>query len=242
MHIAKFRILLPVLTALSLAHCDSGKDPANPAPQTLTYSFESGADGWIAGFADHPELKTPGDSALYELASGREALPAPLDAAKSAFVLQGHNRSDDLFMFMKRKVEGLEPNQDYALTFTLRLASNAASGGVGIGGAPGESVYLKAGASGAEPKPTLNNGFWTMNIDKGNQATGSAQMAVLGNVANGTSEYVYQLITRENTAAPFTARTNSQGELWLIIGTDSGYEGKTKLFYDDVKVEVKAVN
>ncbi|MBK6947144.1 MAG: hypothetical protein IPH16_02840 [Haliscomenobacter sp.] len=242
MHIAKFRVLIPVLAALSLAHCDSGKDPAVPDTQALTYSFESGADGWSAGFADHPELKTPGDSALYELASGREALPSPLDAAKKAFFLQGHNRSDDLFMFMKRKVEGLEPNQDYALTFTLRLASNAATGGVGIGGAPGESVYLKAGASAAEPKPVLNSGFWTMNIDKGNQAVGGAQMAVLGNVANGISEYIYQLITRENATTPFNARTNSQGELWLIIGTDSGFEGKTKLYYDEVKVEVNAVN
>lgn len=242
MHIAKFRMLLPVLTALSLAHCDTSKDPAIPDAQTLTYSFESGADGWVAGFADHPELKTPGDSALYELASGLEALPSPLDGSKRAFYLQGHNRSDDLFMFMKRKIEGLEPNQDYALSFTLRLASNAATGGIGIGGAPGESVYLKAGASGAEPKPALNNGFWTMNIDKGNQAIGGAQMVVLGNVANGTSDYVYQLITRENAAAPFTARANSQGALWLIIGTDSGFEGKTKLYYDEVKVEVKAVN
>ena len=33
------------------------------------------------------------------------------------------------------------------MQFTIVLASNAPSGGLGIGGSPGESVYLKAGAS-----------------------------------------------------------------------------------------------
>jgi len=69
--------------------------------------------------------------------------------------------------------------------FYIELASDVPSNCVGIGGAPGESVYLKAGVSLVEPVPMLEGNDVRLNVDKGNQAGGGADASVIGNIANG---------------------------------------------------------
>ena len=57
------------------------------------------------------------------------------------------NLPDDLFMFLKRRLgtdDGIVPGQKYRITYTMVFASSAPSGAAGIGGAPGESVFIKA--------------------------------------------------------------------------------------------------
>lgn len=48
-----------------------------------------------------------------------------------------------------------QPNTTYTFDFTVEFASDAADGLVGIGGPPGEAVYIKAGASPVEPMKIL---------------------------------------------------------------------------------------
>ena len=102
----------------------------------------------------------------------------------SGIYVQGHNRSDDLFMFLKKRVDGLRPDTAYEISVSIDLATNVSAGLIGIGGSPGESVFVKAGASTAEPVPLEDGkGYLRMNIDKGNQSRGGEAMAVLGNIA-----------------------------------------------------------
>src|SRR5712691_4698096 len=54
--------------------------------------------GWFAGFAEYSPLN--GDM---QLQSGIRALP-PEVGPGNAFFISGHNRSDDLFMFLTRPV------------------------------------------------------------------------------------------------------------------------------------------
>ncbi|WP_381523487.1 hypothetical protein [Spirosoma soli] len=140
---------------------------------------------------------------------------------------------------MKKKLTGLQPNTDYKLVFDVELPSAYADNSVGIGGSPGSSVFLKAGASAVEPKKQLKDDFYEINIDKGSQSEGGRDAVLLGNIGAGEDVTDYKLITRSNTDDPLTARTNDKGELWLIVGTDSGYEGLTTLYYSSVKVTAK---
>ena len=56
---------------------------------------------------------------------------------------------------------------------SLSLATNVPTATFGIGGSPGESVFVKAGASTVEPLTEEDrNRHLRMNIDKGNQANG----------------------------------------------------------------------
>jgi hypothetical protein len=81
-----------------------------------------------------------------------------------------------------------------------------------------------------------------MNIDKGNQAGGGRSALVMGTIAkpdDGTSDYV--LIQRDNATNPFYAWTSASGQLWLLVGTDSGFEGTTSIYYTKVAVELAPV-
>ncbi len=78
------------------------------------------------------------------MVADRRPLPAPLQPSPALF-LGGDNRSDDLFMFYKAHVGGLLPGASYFVRFEVEVATNVPMGCVGIGGAPGESVWVKAG-------------------------------------------------------------------------------------------------
>ena len=201
------------------------------APVEFDFSFETDADGWVVDFADLPEDY---DQSIYELDGGHRALPDGLDGA--GMYVQGHNRSDDLFMYLKRRVDGLTPAASYTVSATIDLATDVALGLVGIGGAPGESVFVKAGASTAEPEAAPDStGHLRMNIDKGNQSRGGSQMVVLGTV--GHPDIVgdeYRLKTLDSMDSPVVVKADDSGNAWLIVGTDSGFEGLTRLYYDRI--------
>ncbi len=195
------------------------------------FTFENDAEGWMAGFADLP---VDYDPTIYELDSSHRALPDGLEG--SGIYIQGHNRSDDLFMYLKRQIEGLEPSATYTVSVSIDLASNIPLGMVGIGGSPGESVYVKGGASTVEPVGvTGSNNHWRMNIDKGNQSTGGSAMKVIGNVANpDVVGDEYRIKTLASGPHFLSVETDSEGRAWLIVGTDSGFEGLTTLYYDRI--------
>lgn len=206
-------------------------DPSHDNKLLLISDFRDGKDGWQGDFSEYNGNQE--DS--YELAEELAMLPEPLDGSKQAYRISGMNRSDNLFMYLTRKIDGLEPNTLYRASFSMEIASDAITGGVGAGGAPGEAVGVGIGLTDIPPvsEPDEDN-FYRMNIDKINQCcTDGEDMIVIGDVANGTSDPVYTLIQR---SGEFSAVTNDQGELWVIVGTDSGYEGKTDLYYSTIQV------
>ena len=190
------------------------------------------------GFADLP---TNYDQSIFELHNEHRPLPDGLEG--SGIFVQGHNRSDDLFMFLKRRVDGLRPNTSYAVSVSVDLATNVPAGSFGIGGSPGGSVFVKAGASTAEPLAGEDGkGYLRMNIDKGNQSRGGESMVVVGNVAHPeVANKEYRIKTLDNTDRPLSVTTDSKGGVWLIIGTDSGFEGLTQLYYDRISYALSSV-
>lgn len=123
------KIALICFCATAFTACK--KDKENPqGPSMIDDSFESTAKGWIVDFADYP--LSP-DSVKYNLDFGITNLPSPLDVSKKGLRVSGKNHSDDLFMFLKKKVSGLKPNTSYRFNFEVALASDAPSGLAGIG-------------------------------------------------------------------------------------------------------------
>jgi hypothetical protein len=147
-------------------------------------------------------------------------------------------------MFLKRRLtqaDGIVPGQRYEIAYTLRFASNACSECGGIGGGPGTSVFMKAGAAPIEPIPYGPN--QRMNVDIGSQSQSGIATSVAGNIANGLAydpapPYVSLTLTHHHTSQ-VTASAN--GELWLLVGTDAGFEGLTQLFYQRIDVTLVPV-
>ena len=195
-----------------LCSCSLSDDDKGISVFSVSYDFSQSEEGWKADFVDLPVNAE--DSSFYELKYNYTNLPPNLGTQK-AIMLSGNNHSDDLFMFIKGKVTGLNPNTSYTLVFEVELASNAPKGSVGAGGAPGESVYLKAGASEIEPVKNVQGDRYVLNIDKGNQSEAGSNATVLGDIATPLTVAEYTLITRNNaspSAEPLIAQSNSNGE------------------------------
>jgi hypothetical protein len=144
-------------------------------------------------------------------------------------------------MYLKRRVGGFEPNTDYQVSFIVDFATDVPTGCGGAGGSPGESVFVKAGASNVEPNSVMDRlGWLRMNLDKGNQANSGANAVVIGNVANSTlceqniRRYEIKEL-RSPRSVPVT--TDETGSAWLLIGTDSGFEAVTTLYYTRITAE-----
>jgi hypothetical protein len=202
----------------------------SPSPVMVASSFAAGFDGWQASYADY----TPGQEATIGFVSGHEQLPPPLGASAGVF-LASDNRSDDVFMYLWRPVAGLAPNRRYRVEVSVTFATNAPPGCVGIGGAPGESVYLKAGASPREPANVIAHGLVVPNFDKGDQAQSGADAVTIGDFTQPTPgddclAPSYQRKTLTTGSAPPIMTSDSAGRLWLVIGTDSGFEGHSRAY------------
>lgn len=223
--------LLSLMVLLFFTHCQ--REDSLSSEQFFRFTF-SDSTGWITGFADYP----PTEGTDYELHDAFTTLPVPLDTGEAALLLSGSNRSDDLFMFVKRKVTGLLPGAIYRAEIAASFASDAASEAIGIGGAPGESVYIKAGVTLDEPEVIFDlDGWYRLSTDKGNQSHIGSEALSLGNAANGTDEFSYVLLDRI-AEGDLEVSANEQGEIWLYIGSDSGFEGKTTLYYRDVRLRL----
>ena len=196
---------------------------------TAAYDFRRGPLGFVADFADYP----PADEDFYHLDAGHRPLPEPLGPERALFI-GGDNRSDDLFMFYKAEVGGLRPGAGYFVALEVEIATDVPTGCAGIGGAPGESVYVKAGAAGIEPVPFLEGTHLRMNVDIGSQSQGGENAVVLGTVDNGRPceeppVWMLKSFPVRSLQGPVTA--SPDGRIWILFGADSGFEGRTEIYF-----------
>jgi hypothetical protein len=230
------------LSAVLALGCDSDpSDPSDPGEaMTVTYDFADGAHGWTAGFADYPA----GQEEEHGLEAGLAPLPAPLDGGRTAFHIEGVNRSDDLFMYLTREVEGLRVGGRYRVAYEIQFATDAPRGCIGVGGSPGESVFVKAGAAPIQPLVSVDAaGHARLNVDHGAQSQEGAHARMIGDVSSQNEDCgnpIYQLKTL-STTQPLEVTAASDGALWLIVGTDSGFESRTSLYYTQIQVTLTPV-
>lgn len=242
----RLRLTLSVATMALCMGC--ALEDEQPGLQLITnvYDFRESDHNWVAGFCDYPADEVDAD--LYELKSGYVSTTIS-GRARNAYYLSGHNHSDDLFMYLKKKITGLQPDTQYILTYEVEFASDL-SGGNMTDGPVGKNVFMKVGASDTEPKSVIDDsGNYIMNIDKGNQGVDGEDMIVIGDVVTTEFSEGLEVTTRSNSPSTgtepaydkrFVVKTNSKGELWLIVGADSGFDGKTTLYYTSISIVLSA--
>jgi hypothetical protein len=112
----KITRLVPCLILFLLCFFGCKKNDNNLKPVVIDDDFSISAQGWTGDFADYPSI---GDISSWELSVSHVNMPSPLVSTKKGIRLSGNNRSDDLFMFLKKKVTGLAPNQTYNVRFEV---------------------------------------------------------------------------------------------------------------------------
>jgi len=236
----RLRLAVMLIALAPMLACDDSTGPRGEKG-VFDFQFTTGTHGWTTGFADYPV----GEEQAYELVAKHEKLPAPLDQSRRGIMLSGNNHSDDLFMFLKRQLTGLKPETEYDIAISVEFATNAAQGCFGVGGSEGESVVIKAGASAVEPDTVVRSegevNMVRFNLDKGNQLEPGADAIVLGNIANSSADCgnaPYELKTLDSGDQELTAKTDANGRLWLFVGSESGFEATTTLYYTRIRAEL----
>lgn len=136
----------------------------------------------------------------------------------------GDNFSDDLFFFIKRKIEGLLPNTKFQIIFSIDIVTNMPPNAIG-----GADLMLKAGATIIEPQKIIIDDagipYYRMNINKDNQSQSDAAMDTLGHINHNVPDnFNYHLVNYKNEMKPFEIPSDSNGEIWVIIGAESQFE------------------
>ncbi|WP_091216477.1 copper amine oxidase N-terminal domain-containing protein [Paenibacillus sp. BC26] len=211
-----------------------------PSTIDFNYQFNKDMEGWKGGFADMP---VDYDKEIYELDYAHKLLPIDKNADNYGLKLSGHNRSDDLFMYLSKGINGFKPNTSYNVNLKFAMYTDAGGGMIGIGGSPAESLFIKAGILANEPAAvkttTPGSEYYRMNVDIGSQGTGGKDVKVIGNAAKpDAAKEGYQRV-EFTYSAKVTA--NDKGEVYILIGADSGYEGLSTLYFDDIKVSAQAI-
>ena len=73
--------------------------------------------------------------------------------------------------------------------------------------------------------------LYCLTIDKGNQSQGGQDAVVIGTVGNLSGTETWELKVLRSEPGSLTITPDRGGALWLLVGTDSGFEGRTSLYY-----------
>jgi hypothetical protein len=201
---------------------------------SMTYDFRDGAGDWVADFTDYSFPETPQADSVYRWTYYYgDSIKTPNGG--KAILLSCNNVNGDIFMFLKTKVTGLRANSNYNLVYDISVATNANAG---------EGIILKAGGSDLEPKKIVENNYCTLNVDKGANLNSGESLISLGDVGKTelAASYTYLDKNNKNAYSPLIVKSNSKGEIWLIVGTDSLLEGPNVVIYSKVNVVFSVTN
>jgi hypothetical protein len=172
---------------------------------------------------------------------GVRDLPPPLEG--QAYFTGGRNDSDDLFLFIRRRIAGLQPGARYRASFCVTGATNLQAGGFG------QALYVKAGVSTVEPQRVAVSNvpgfspspYYLMNVDKGTASQGGANALLLGMLAVPASEPPgYGLVTLASEQS-LTVQADGTGAVWAFAGADSVFEAWAEAYWAEVAVLLEAV-
>jgi hypothetical protein len=207
-----------------LCYCNGGNDPL--PIRFIESTFESDLEEWSGDFA---YTKT-GTDALVKFKITQAPLPETLKSELHGLKLEGHNSGDSIFLFIKKKITGLDPAKTYKVAYQINLATNFPDTLAGAG----RIIYLKAGASTTEPTSITGTGISTVSIQNGALAKSGTQMRLLGNVANGLDSTYYKPITRSNANVAVPVTPDVDGNIWLCVGINTTFKGDMALFFDRI--------
>ena len=234
-----FRILV-FFCLLGMIACDTSPNPpqTTDAEAVARYDFESdGTQGWTTGASDYP-IDTLGGAVNFE--SGIASVPNSLNGG-SGLRVAGNDPKSDLFLFIKQQFGPLQANRTYQLVFDLALVTqNLGTDTLTVN--DNVDLALKLGSSIEEPlveeitdSTLLGYPAFILNIDKGNGSQGGENLDFTGLVRIGTApEEASQLIEVSYT---MIGTTDSNGFLWVTIGTDSQTGIPHAVFYEGLTIE-----
>lgn len=226
---------LGLLTTISCLPVVDEEPQESNVEAVARFDFETeGMQGWVGDAAEYA-LE---DSIDFEV--GTELVPNSLESGTGLRIAANDPR-EDLFLFIKQQMGPLEPETTYRLTFVMALvAQNLADTSDVI---DDEKIILKVGATIEEPTVSVTSdstelGYigYSLNLDKGNGSDDGENMKTVGVISlrdniNESTDFL------EPPLLTMTATTDTDGFMWIIVGTDSDAGIRHAVYYEGILVE-----
>lgn len=193
--------------------------------------------GWEFGIADYTDVTAPTD-----VVAKSAPLPSPFTGNGIEFAAT--NNSDDALVYGTRILDGFAPGSRWRIALDPEIVTTTPTGCAGVGGSPGEGVWVVSAVSGAPIRTKMVGDEVRIDLDRGNQSQGGTQGLVLGTIA-GTSTDCRQPSSPESKSflSPrfIEATADSQGRIWVLIGMDSGFEARSRIWIRSIRVRLDPV-
>lgn len=213
------KALLLVAGVLFLG-CSSSMD--SEVDLLTAFDFESGDQYWTGGVSDYPiEYE---DSIYYQIGTEKVNNNFSLDGSSSGLNIGGDNPHGDLFYFFTRKVTGLQSGRKYKLDFQFLVYTQLLDKPDNLSS---DELYLKMGAVNFQPEleeviSRDSMEYKILNVEKGKaNSDGGRDLLNIGSIKNFTSK-VPEIISGNTFDKNFEIESNKNGEIWILIGVDSG--------------------
>ena len=218
-----------LLVGACIAGC-SGHPTEPTEALTFTYDFESRSTGV------HRRLRrlSPRRRGILRADFGPPRPPAAAGAALRPVHLRNQPERRSVHVLQGTSRRPVARRTSYRVSVSVEVATDTPAGCVGVGGAPGESVWIKAGATAVEPLPVRDGSYLRMNIDIGSQSAGGAQAVVLGDIANSRGceqPRRWEIKSFQGRSTPVPISIPANGQTWLLFGADSGFEARTEIYF-----------
>lgn len=224
---------------LFFSGCLETEEPvlSNEGPDFIaSFNFDQGPLDWEGGFSGFAEDARD----TLELGFNFDRAPQNFLLSDSLPRLSGDNPHENLFLFVKRKITGLDSNKVYKVDFDIEfLAQN-----LGYGSDTITSQILgimKAGAMTEEPVLQVNNGMVETAFDKGNGLEPGEDLQIIGGIPLPFFQVASELTRGTTEGINIEAATNSSGEMWVTVGVESDvyvhqayYLYRINLFFSEV--------
>jgi hypothetical protein len=229
----KRKIILSILIiSFLLSGCQNeyNNDTSRSDILEIDYDFENGADGWMGGLAhiSHEEALTNGFDINFA------HVDHPLNSSYNRGIHLTYRTTDNnMFTYTTKRLgirDGLSPLTNYHVNmkFDTLSVDNA------INSIPMNKLFIKGTVINFQPSIEVktigydNYLFVNPDADVGE----NINLTTLGN-ADMLSSDGYKTFEES-----FDITTNSNGDMWVILGIDSNDLGNSSLLVDNVKLSI----
>jgi hypothetical protein len=210
--------------------------------ETLSFLPPVEQSGWDAGFVGH-DIDDQDN-----IGFGHAINDLTIDSVSylNAYELSAEAATGNLFLFISQPYADangiLAANTSYTVGYEIVYAARALKG-CGEGDNLPENAWLKVAALTEEPEiSTSDDGQVVPNFDLGDPAEATAQVYQLGQVAFSGSDCSAPKLQRaviSNISNPISVKTDDNGQLWLLMGFHSSYQGELEFHILSAKVQIK---
>ncbi len=221
-----------IAVSIILTSCFGLDDDSAADVRFSFFDFKEDAQGWTGDFANYTEASRVN----LQLEVNRTDIPEKLGDSKS-IKFSVNNLNEDLLMFMKRQVQGLDSNATYKIECEVRLISEMITDTSNIEDSK-SMIYFKYGSSKIEPVTEFmeNDSKHEFSLDAGDADKDGSDLKFIGRLGFPQSADQPKVHNITSYHKPIFVQTDNNGKLWLVFGIETKHDLHMSFYFDTIVI------